>query len=129
MYDADFVGLGFELELKPGSAGTLGKQISRELDHPVPKSGLLNRIALARGRLERARSRVASMRSDLGEVDLTHLKYRELLSHLHVLERSHFSRQLELDALLKERRQASVGPHRQPACGGDSRGDPSIASR
>ena len=113
MYDVDSAGLGLEPELKPGRADTAGDRISRQLNCPVPESGLLKRIAVARGRLERAGSRVASMRSELGEVSRTQLEYSELLSNLHLLERSHFSRQLELDALLKERREASVGLHRQ----------------
>ena len=92
MYDVDSAGLGLEPELTPGRADTAGERISRQLHYPVPESGLLKRIALARGRLERTRSRVASMPSDLGEVNRTQLEYCELLSNLHVLERSHFNR-------------------------------------
>ena len=113
MYDVDSAGLGLLPELKPRRADTPGERISRQLHYPVPESGLLRRIALARGRLERAGSRVASMRSELGEVSRTQLEYSELLSNLHLLERSHFSRQLELEALLKERREASIELHRQ----------------
>ena len=97
MYDVDSAGLGLEPELKPGRADTAGERISRQLYYSVPESGLLKRIALARGRLQRAGSRVASMRSELDEVSRTQLEYSELLSRLHVLERSRFSRQLELD--------------------------------
>ena len=113
MYDVDPAGLGLEPELKPRRADTPGERNSRQLHYPDPESGLLKRIALARGRLERAGSRVASMRSALGEVSRTQLDYSELLSNLHLSERSYFSRQLELEALLKERREASVGLHRQ----------------
>ena len=119
MYDFDFVrrdpssAMGLDFELKPGKTGSPGESVSRQFDHSVPESDLLNRIAYARGRLERARSRVVSMQLEAREVGRTQLEYCELLSHLHVLERSQFSRQLELDALLKERREASVALDRQ----------------
>ena len=99
--------VGVEFELRPERTGSAGERISGQLDSAIPQSGLLQKIKHARERLERAGSLVASVRSKLGEADRTQLEHGELLSHLHVLERSHFSRQLELDALLKKRRELS----------------------
>ena len=92
MYDVNSAGLGLEPDSRQEEPTLQANGFHGNSIYPVPESGLLKRIALARGRLERTRSRVASMPSDLGEVNRTQLEYCELLSNLHVLERSHFNR-------------------------------------
>ena len=46
MYDLNSAGLGLEPELKPGRADTAGDRISRQLNCPVPESGLLKKYRL-----------------------------------------------------------------------------------
>jgi hypothetical protein len=65
------------------------------------------RISEARQHLDRARELLAELESELRGVCPTHPGYAQLLSRLHILERCRFSRQLELDALLKEWRSAT----------------------
>jgi hypothetical protein len=62
------------------------------------------RIAMKRAqqRLEAAERDLAASRSDLERLPRTEPAYAAMLSDLHVLERSAFSRRLELSALCRE---------------------------
>ena len=73
---------------------------------PIPQidSDLRTRVACAREKLVRAEQVVASMHVELRGADRSRPEYGHLLSRLHTFERCRFNRQLELDALLRERR-------------------------
>lgn len=63
------------------------------------------RIARARDAAGRADQRVTSMKSYLEGIDRGDPNYGLLMRRLHLLERRSFNGQLELDALLRARRQ------------------------
>jgi hypothetical protein len=73
-------------------------------------ASLCEKIAHARESLGRAEESLWRMRMSLRGIERTDPEFRGLLSVLHALERSVFNRELELDALLRERRRQSARP-------------------
>jgi hypothetical protein len=73
------------------------------------------RIRDARQRLELAEQRVLSMRTTVDSVPREFEGYGSLVKRLHLLERSVFSRRLELDELLREQRRRRPAAPGQPS--------------
>ena len=80
-----------------------------DVRQPVDAS-LAHRIAHAMTDLARAERRLQRMQLSLRVFDRNDPALTDLLPVLHAVERLKFNRQLELDALLRERRQSSAPP-------------------
>lgn len=77
---------------------------------PITECEAVIRIRIARSRLDVAEQRVRSMQATLDSVPRGTRDYGTLVERLHLLERSVFSRRLELEELLKARRREEAPP-------------------